>query len=260
MTSTAALSAGSCDSAAASVLIPASNMKFKPNICYQKIPHLDYPVEHAFKQRSGAMLRDYLGVYGKCSETEALVNIGDARCDGPQRADLIFTSPPYPNDMEYVHQTRLELGLLNYVQNTGGLTDLKKQMISSSVKLVYRSNEWQKTRGMQVAGVNEVSTAIAETLKGKNWGWNAADMVSQYFGGMRAVLANWASRLNSGGRAVVVIGDSAFNGIKVPSDRLLAECATMEGFKVDGLEVVRKRWNNKHAIKLRESVVLLRRT
>ena len=57
-----------------------------------------------------------------------------------------------------------------------------------------------------------------------------------------------------------MIGDSAFNGIKVPSDRLLAECATMEGFEVDGLEVVRKRWNNKHAIKLREGVVLLRRS
>ena len=165
--------------------------------------------------------------------------------------DLIFTSPPYPNDMEYVHQTRLELALLNYVQNTRGLTYLKKRMISSSVKLVYRSNEWQKGHRLQIAGVNEVSSAIAITLKGRNWGWNAADMTAQYFGGMRTVLANWAKRLKPGGRAAVVIGDSAFNGVKVPSDELLAECAVAEGFRVDGLEVLRSRWNNKHAIELR---------
>ena len=203
------------------------------------------------------MIQDYRVVQEGGSDTKAIVNIGDARYDGPINADLIFTSPPYPNDMEYVHQTRLELTLLRYIENTKGLTDLKKRMISSSVKLVYKSNEWQKTHGLRIPEVNQVSSAIAKTLESKNWGWNAADMTAQYFGGMRTVLANWAKRLNPGGRAAVVIGDSAFNGVKVPSDELFAACAVVEGFYIEGLEVFRNRWNNKHRIELRESVVLL---
>ena len=245
--------------ATASVLIPASNMVCRPNISYRKRPHVDYPVVAAFEQRSRAMIRDYREVYGRPSISGVTVDIGDARCDGPGGADLVFTSPPYPNDMEYVHQTRMELALLDYVHNTGDLTDLKKRMISSSVKLVYRVNEWQKDHGLQIAGVNKVSSDIAATLEGKNWGWNAADMVAHYFGGMRTVLANWATRLNPGGRAAVVIGDSAFNGNRVPTDQLLTECATSEGFQIEGIKVFRKRWNNKHTVELQESVVLLRK-
>ena len=117
----------------------------------------------------------------------------------------------------------------------------------------------RKGHGLALPGVNKVSNAIAVTLEGRNWGWNAADMTAQYFGGMRTVLANWAKRLRPGGYAAVVIGDSAFNGVRVPSDELLAECALAEGFRIAGLETFRSRWNNKHSIKLRESVLVLQR-
>ena len=245
--------------AAASVLVPASNMVFRPNISYQSKPYLDFPVVNAFEKRARVMVRDYSAVYGMQSRTQSRIHMGDARYEGPVTADLIFTSPPYPNDMEYVHQTRLELALLNYVQELRDLTDLKKRMISSSVKLVYRSNDWQKSHGLKIAEVREVSKAIAATLEGKNWGWNAADMVAHYFGGMRRVLANWIQRLNPGGRAAIVIGDSAFNGVKVPTDRLLIECARAAGFLVEDTETLRRRWNNKHGIELQESVILLRK-
>jgi hypothetical protein len=244
--------------AAASVLIPASNMTFRPNICYETRPTLDYPVVAQFEARAIHMMADYEHVRGS-SDANASVRLGDARTDGPTNADLIFTSPPYPNDMEYVHQTRLELALLNYVQDPKGLTRLKKQMISSSVKLVYRENDWQKELGLESPGVRAVYEPIAKTLEGRNWGWNAADMIAQYFGGMRRVIENWHRRLPSGGQAAVVIGDSAFNGVKVESDRLLAETAELSGMIVEGLEEFRSRWNTKHDVELRETVVLLRR-
>jgi hypothetical protein len=158
-----------------------------------------------------------------------------------------------------VHQTRLELALLRYVTDRHGLTALKKQMISSSVKLVYKENGWQKEAGLEVPGVAKVYAPIAETLAGRGWGWNAADMTAQFFGGMRAVLANWHRRLPPGAVAAVVIGDSAFNGVKVRSDVLLAETAQLEGLACEGIEVFRSRWNSKHDIELRESVVLLRK-
>lgn len=245
--------------AAASILIPASNMTFRPNICYERRPHIDYPVVQYFQERALDMISDYRSLKTNEYPASAQVDIGDARYIGPPKADLIFTSPPYPNDMEYVHQTRLELVLLEYINGTRELTELKKQMISSSVKLVYRSNEWQRKYGLEIPGVKDIYLPVKETLKGRNWGWNAAEMIAQYFGGMRIVFKNWAAILPPGATVAIVIGDSAFNGVKVPSDRLLAEAASMEGISLDSIDVFRTRWNTKHDIELRESVVILQK-
>lgn len=242
--------------AAATTLMRASNMTYRPNICYEPRATIDFPVIGFFAERAQQMIEDYKAVH-VLPGAHASVFEGDARSDGPDEAQLVFTSPPYPNDMEYVHQTRLELSMFEYVEDQKGLTRLKKRMIASSVKLVYRDNEWQKAAGLEVPGVADVCEPIARTLAGRNWGWNAADMTAQYFGGMRTVLRNWARRLTPGGQAAVVIGDSAFNGVKVPTDTLLAATAEVEGFTCEGIEVFRSRWNTKHDIELRESVVLL---
>ena len=244
--------------AVASLVVPASNMTFRPNICYEARPTLDFPVARVFLDRTTQMAKDF-DALPRGSKASSSVFVGDARTDGPSGADVIFTSPPYPNDMEYIHQTRLELALLEYAHNQSDLTKLKKQMISSSVKLVYRENEWQKKSGLEVDSVNAVCSQIAETLIGKNWGWNAADMTAQFFGGMRSVLQNWNERLLPNGVAAVVIGDSAFNGVKVPTDLLLADVAKNHGFVCEDIEVFRTRWNTKHDIELRESVVILRK-
>jgi hypothetical protein len=74
---------------------------------------------------------------------------------------------------------------------------------------------------------------------------------------MTKVLENWKRRLRLNGMAAVVIGDSAFNGVKVASDLILAEVAERVGFKVKEIEVFRERHNTKHDVDLRESVVVL---
>lgn len=244
--------------AIASLAVPASNMTFRPNICYEARPTLDFPVARAFLDRVTQMVAD-IDSLPRRTKVPSSVLVGDARNDGPSGADIIFTSPPYPNDMEYIHQTRLELTLLEYVQKTSDLTNLKKRMISSSVKLVYRENDWQKKSGLEIDSVTAVCNQIQETLIGKNWGWNAADMTAQFFGGMRSVLQNWNNRLESNSCAAVVIGDSAFNGIKVSTDLILADVAKSHGFLCEDIEVFRTRWNTKHDIELRESVVVLRK-
>lgn len=244
--------------ALASQMISASNMTFRPNISYMARPTLRFPVVREFEAAATRMINDIREVAGT-GDVSANALIGDARSSGPDRADVIFTSPPYPNDMEYVHQSRLELALLGYSQDAKDLSVLKKQMIASSVKLVYRENDWQARSGAKVESVGKIAQQIQETLVGRNWGWNPAEMVAQYFGGMRAVFSNWHNRLADNGLAAVVVGDSSFNGVKVPTDLLLAETAGHHGFACEGIDVFRTRWNSKHTTELRESVVLLRR-
>lgn len=242
--------------AIASQLLHVSNMTLRPNIGYAKRPILDAPVLARFTDRAHSMIREYEEVRN-APGPQPSIEIGDARSAGPTDADALFTSPPYPNDMEYVHQTRLELQLLDYVSAPTGLTELKKQMITSSVKLVYRQNEWQKDAGLEFPAVARLHADLAETLEGKNWGWNPANMIAQYFGGMYFVLQNWNNRLRRGAKIACVIGDSAFNGVKVPTDCILAELAAHAGLLVQDVHVLRKRWNGKHTHQLRESVLTM---
>lgn len=242
--------------AAAAIMMAAANVRGRPNVSYNRRPTIDFPVINKFVSQAHAMVRDYTRLRDLALPSATVLN-GDARSAGPAVADVIFTSPPYPNDMEYVHQTRLELALLGYAHDATELTSLKKRMISSSVKLVYSQNAWQKSKGLQNERVARLHERINETLAGRRWGWNAADMVAHYFGGMQSVLKNWHQRLSADGRVGCVIGDSAFNGVRVRSDELLAEIAEREGFSATEVRVFRSRWHNKHSVDLRESVVIL---
>lgn len=244
--------------AIASELIPASNMVLRPNISYKSKAVIDFPVLASFVERARRMISEYQ-LLDRGNLTPVHVATGDAKMAAPDNPTGIFTSPPYPNDMEYIHQTRLELTLLQYVDNAKGLTGLKKKMLSSSVKLVYRENDWQKDLALEVPSIAPVYESINETLVGKNWGWNPADMVAHFFGGMRMVLRNWHQCLPVGSTAAIVIGDSAFNGVKVATDLLLSDCAELEGFETKNIDIFRTRWNTKHKEDLRESVVVLKK-
>lgn len=54
--------------------------------------------------------------------------------------DFIITSPPYPNDLEYTRQTRLELYLLEFVKNMDDVQSIKRNMVRSSTKLIYQND------------------------------------------------------------------------------------------------------------------------
>jgi 16S rRNA G966 N2-methylase RsmD len=249
-------------SALGSIIPSVSNMEYRPNISYKRRPVIDAPVASAFVARCREMLADLRTVRTRVRRGSARVVEGDARRlgilmedEGP--FDLIFTSPPYPNDMEYVHQTRMELLLLGFAGDRSGLTDLKKRMITSSVKLVYTQNRYQVALGMTIPGVAEVSDRIAKTLEGRGWGWNPAQMTAEYFGGMRLVLEQAFNLLRPGGQCALIVGDSAFNGVKVPTDQLLGELGRSVGFTGVRAEPFRSRNNSKHDTALQEAVVVL---
>lgn len=250
--------------AIASVLSRISNMEYRPNISYKKRPAGEalasvLPAQIEFMLQDIAAARRLVP-----SEAAWRVLEGDARAVyrranryGPY--GLLFSSPPYPNDMEYVHQTRMELQLFGYARARAGLRNLKQKMITSSVKLVYSANFWQYDEGLKVDGVREVVAQLDETLKDKNWGWDAAQMVAEYFGGMRTVLSGAYRVLSPGAAAAWVVGDSAFNGVFVPTNQLFANAAESVGFHVEAIEVFRPRWNTKHSTTLSEAVIVTRR-
>ena len=54
--------------------------------------------------------------------------------------DAVITSPPYPNEKDYTRTTRLESVLLGFVQSKEQLRHLKKQLIRSNTRGVYKAD------------------------------------------------------------------------------------------------------------------------
>jgi hypothetical protein len=100
--------------------------------------------------------------------------------------------------------------------------------------------------------------------------WNARIPASvlAYFVDMKAVLEAVHMSLRRGGQCQIVVGNSAYAGILVATDVLLAEIGRAVGFEVERIVVARHlttssqqkiQLNGLHSA-LRESVVMLRKT
>jgi hypothetical protein len=246
-------------------LLAVSNMTLRPNICYKGKRELARrrPVREMFTLSVSEMLTDLGQVQAQATASEPgaiAIHGEDARSFAPDpgSVDVVVTSPPYPNDMEYVHQTRLELAFLRFAQGKRELGALKRQMISSSVKLVYRENEYQ---GRLICDSPLAVDVVAqlEAARNKSWGWNAAAMAAHYFGGMRLMMRQALEALRPGGHLLLVVGDSSFNGVMLPTDRILEQIGELDGFVSEGIETFRPRFNTKHDANLAEMVVVLRK-
>ena len=54
--------------------------------------------------------------------------------------DAVITSPPYPNEKDYTRTTRLESVILGLIRDMSGLRELKKDLIRSNTRGVYKGD------------------------------------------------------------------------------------------------------------------------
>jgi hypothetical protein len=187
---------------------------------------------------------------------------GDARAADtmiPARSiDFIFTSPPYPTDIEYTRQTRAELYFLGFIKDLSDVQQIKKSMVRGSPKNIYKDdhNE-QYIQGYPQ--IQELSALIAEKLKDKNWGWDYPRAVREYFGDMFLCLRAFRKILAAGGWCLLVVGDQTCKGIKIPACDWLFQIGKDLGYRDGYIEVFRKRRSTTHSISLDESIVALKK-
>lgn len=70
-------------------------------------------------------------------------------------------------------------------------------------------------------------------------GW--ANYAATYFNDCQLFCALTRTRMRSGGKVVVVIGNNILQGIEFQTDKLFAEIAEQEGFEIIALHEVRKK-------------------
>lgn len=170
--------------------------------------------------------------------------------------DFIITSPPYPNDLEYTRQTRLELYLLDLVKSMDDIQKIKRQMVKSSTKLIFKESN-STIFSEKFHKVMAVSEKIYEQTKNKNWGFDYPRMVREYFGDMYLCLKEFYPLMKKNSHFILVVGDQTIKGVLIPVGDILITMAKEIGYKDCRKELFRIRRSTGHNLPLPEEIVIL---
>jgi DNA modification methylase len=174
--------------------------------------------------------------------------------------DLLVTSPPYMNSFDYTDVYRPELFLGGWVENNQQLRELRLQTLRSHIQV-----NWPRKRLIKNARIASIVKRI--TKSSELWDRRIPLMVEAYFDDMLSVLRQSARLLRDGAPAWIVVGSSAYAGVHIPVDSILAELAEDSGFSVTSIRTLRQlrasgqQWAmlGNAQPPLRESLIMLRR-
>ena len=227
----------------------------------------------AFAAQAQLMQRDMSTVAKMRHQAKPELFGGDARfmsAISDESIDLVLTSPPYPNNYDYADATRIELTFLGEIDRWRDLHDHTRRRLMVSCSQHARSDGLLLDELLAEAAVDPIRDglsvacrqleALRQTRKGKK---QYDTMVAAYFRDMSQVLQQIARVLRPGGRACLVIGDSAPYGVHVAVDTWLAQLGRSYGLHDDVFEQTRERnvkWKNrKHRVPLKEGRLWLTR-
>jgi len=255
--------------ALAAILVEtASNVSFGPEI-YVSGHKDDVDVLGAFRDKVEVMISDLETIQATFSADRSLVLSGDARecaCvlaqNDVQHVDFVITSPPYPTEKDYTRQTRLELVFLGYVYDTESLRRIKRAMVRSHSKGIYKSD----SDGKWVTNIPEVRVIADELrakVKGKTYGFAKLypRIIEEYFGGMYRHLKSLNEMLRSGGRCAYVMGDQrTYLQTYTPTGKIFGILAERLGFEVEDMLTWRVRKGTTGSGKeIKEQIIILRK-
>ena len=219
----------------------------------------------AFDNLSRTIYRDMLDFADRTGPGARLIQ-GDARtCDGVRDgfANLIVTSPPYPNNFDYADATRLEMSFFGELRSWGELqAKVRCHLLRScSQHVPERTVNLPEVLADPVldpirAEITDVCQQLAEVRLTKGGKKTYHLMVACYFLDLARVWIALRRVCDSPSEVCFVVGDSAPYGVYVPVIDWLGRLAIAAGFKSFRFERTRDRnvkWKNrKHRVPLCE--------
>lgn len=168
--------------------------------------------------------------YGKRAQTsyELLRGTCLQRLDQVEPCDLALFSPPYPNSFDYTDIYNLELWVLGYLKTRDDNKRLRQATLRSHVQA-----GGQHTYSLAPSAMLRQTIAELESEKERLWDERLPDMIGAYFDDMHQLLKQLRTTLRPGGRAVIVIGESSYAGIRVRAGHIAAQIARNAGFEVE---------------------------
>ena len=248
---------------AKTAVFSASNLAFGPEVGLGRKKE-DAPVIFEWTQEMRRKA-EHLKELRQWRDVPATVYHADAReiprVRPAQSVDFVITSPPYPNEKDYTRTTRLESVLLGFIHDRKELQALKKNLVRSNTRGVYKGDADDKW----IENFPEIHR-IAEEIEakrirmGKTSGFERmyARVTRLYFGGMARHLSEMREVLRPGARLAYVVGDQeSYLRVMIPTGELLAKIAQSLGYRLISIDLFRKRLSTATRRYLKEEVVVL---
>lgn len=176
--------------------------------------------------------------------------------------DLIITSPPYMNGLDYVMNYKVEMAWLGFTKEAKDARKIKDSLVvcdNVSKGLIHAfaqsnhnyTNDW----------LEGIKSSIAKNIE-RRGNYRRNDMphiVHKYFDDMHHVMKAVIKTLKPKGRFILVVGDSLIADVYVPTDLLLARIGTELGLDIERIEKARNRRSGQiRNYRLRETIIILK--
>lgn len=250
-----------------SILIDCSNLKRSPCLGYYNKNVYDTAPFVLLDQKIDQIAKDLdliHSTYKKCINVDSKVYLGNSKFfDSKKRFDLVITSPPYMNGLDYVINYKIEMGWLGFANDQTNLRDIKNDMVvcdnvsKGLIKKFSCDNEKYNNQWIQKIK-NDIQAGIER--RGSYRRMDMPDIVHKYFDDMYKVMLNVYKHMNKDALFVLVIGDSLIADVYVPTDLLIAKIGQDIGLKIKRIEKARERRSGQiRSYKLRETIVTLQK-
>jgi hypothetical protein len=225
---------------------------------------------NSFESRVKMIVQDLEEV--PLNQRPSCITRGDARkkrfrMPGTQGFKLCLTSPPYLNSFDYTDVYRPELFLGRWVTTRDGLRRMRQHTLRSHVQAEWKDPTADDFGPLYAASIEELRAKQASL-----WNQRIPLMVQAYFEDMRKVLTSLRKQAAPDGSVWLVVSTSAYAGIEIPVDLIIADVAGSCGWFLQDVSVLRyldrvagQQWKqlvdrNDDGPHLRESLVVLSTT
>lgn len=197
--------------------------------------------------------------YGLCEKQPQIFQGSCLEFDNIFSDEIQFTffSPPYCNCFDYFEIHKVDLWLGDFVTDKEEFRRLRNTG--------FRSNTNSLNHKPVIYKNQHLEKLISLFDSKKLWNTRIPSVVRGYFDDTHTLLNKLYKQTEKGGSVGIVVGNSAYSGVIIPSDALIADIAREIGFNVKNIFVTRHLTTSsqqKQGLEplknyLRESVVLL---
>jgi len=172
----------------------------------QPVTQLPNSVEHLIRSKAGHEFKGSVRIHRADARNIPL----------PDKAvDLIMTSPPYLNAIDYLRGHKLSLVWMG--KSVTEIRNLRSTNIGAEV-------------GLEVSA--RVGSIAASSLTGRNIAPRLKNMMARYVKDMSEVISEAARVLKPRGEAVFVVGDCTIRGVSVRNSKAIVTLAKEAGLRV----------------------------
>lgn len=251
-----------------SILIDCSNLKRTPCLGYwkgKKVPDnapwilIEHKIQDICKDLEGLQVK-----YKKNIFVESKVLLANAmEYKHKHLFDLIITSPPYMNGLDYVMNYKIEMAWLGFTKEAKDAKKVKDSLVvCDNVSKGLIKTFAQLNSKYTNSWIEEIKANIEENIK-RRGNYRRNDMpyiVHKYFDDMYKVMSVVTKSLRANARFILVVGDSLIADVYVPTDLLLAKIGIELGLTIEKVEKARNRRSGQvRNYKLRETIITLKK-